>query len=119
MLLPPRRKPVKSGIARVAWRIWPRHKKFVRSHHCVCEGCIQEPIEVSHIRTAANAGTGMKPHDWFSVPMCRAHHAEYHRVGHQTFEGRYRLNLAAIAALMAHTSPDTAMKEAMAGSAEE
>lgn len=110
--LPRRRKVVKSGIRELR-REFPRHRKFIRSHHCVCEDCIQEPIEVSHIRTAANAGVGIKPHDWFTVPMCREHHAEYHRIGHQTFEGRYRLNLTAIAALLAHTSPDKAMKEAM------
>lgn len=58
--IPRRRKVQRSGIARAPRREWPKHRAFLRRHHCVVPECIAEPIEVSHIRTAANAGTGLK-----------------------------------------------------------
>jgi hypothetical protein len=81
-------------------------------------GCEREPIEVSHIRSAANAGTGVKPHDQYAVPMCGgigpdSHHSEYHRIGHASFSRNYGLDLWAIAAEFTRRSPDTAMKEAI------
>jgi hypothetical protein len=109
-LIPPRRKPPKSGISRGARREWPRHRAFLRRHHCVVEGCMAEPIEVSHIRAASNAGTGLKPHDGFAVSMCHVHHLEYHRDGHHTFERRHRLYLDALAAEFVRRSPDLDMR---------
>jgi hypothetical protein len=107
--MPQRRKPPKSGISRGPHREWPRHRAFLRRHHCVVPGCIAEPIEVSHIRTASNAGTGLKPHDAFAVSMCHDHHLEYHRGGHHTFELRHRVDLSAIAAEFVRRSPDRDM----------
>jgi hypothetical protein len=69
-----------------------------------------EPVEVSHIRTASNAGTGLKPHDGFAVSMCHVHHLEYHRVGHHTFERRHRLDLDVLAAEFVRRSPDLDMR---------
>lgn len=115
-VLPKLRKMVKSGILRAPERVWPRHRAWLRRHHCVVTHCLQEPVEVSHIRTASNAGTGLRPHDASSVPMCggpTGHHAEYHRRGHKTFEAKYRLELAAIAAEFTRFSPDLAMLESM------
>jgi hypothetical protein len=111
--LPQRRKPPKSGIHRGPQREWPRHRAFLRRHHCVVTGCMAEPIEVSHIRTAKNAGTALKPHDAFAVSMCPGHHAEYHRDGHHTFERRYRVNLNAIAAEFVRRSPDLEMRASL------
>lgn len=116
--LPPRRKRPKSGIERGVQRVWPRHRYFLRGYGCVVDGCEREPVEVSHIRTAANAGTAVRPHDWNAVPMCGgigpdSHHAEYHLRGHKSFEAKYRLDLLALAAAFAARSTDTAMKEAM------
>ena len=111
--LPQPRKPLKSGISRGARREWPRHRAFLRRHHCVVPGCMAEPIEVSHIRNAANAGTALKPHDAFAVSMCCSHHGEYHRDGHLTFERRHRLDLTAIAAEFARRSPDFEMRASL------
>lgn len=77
-----------------------------------------EPIEVSHIRTAANAGTGLKPHDASAVPMCGgfgplAHHAEYHRIGHDSFEKKHGVNLKAQAAEFTRRSPDAEMRASL------
>lgn len=121
MNLPKRRKKPKSGIERSIRREWPRHRVFLRSHHCVVKGCPAEPIEVSHIRTAANAGTGIKPMDAFAVPMCASdpaigyegHHAEYHRIGHKDFEAKYKLDLKALAAMFTSKSTDTNMRDAL------
>ncbi len=108
--LPQRRKPPKSGISRGPQREWPRHRAFLRRHHCIVPGCMAEPIEVSHLRTANNAGTGLKPHDAFAVSMCHEHHMEYHRDGHQTFEHLYRVDLTAIAAEFVRRSPHIDMR---------
>lgn len=116
MLLPSKRKVARSGILRAPKREYPRHRAWLRRHQCVVSDCMQEPIEVSHIRTAANAGTGIKPHDSSAVPMCgglAGHHAEYHRIGHKSFEAKYRLDLFALAAAFVARSPDTAMRESM------
>lgn len=111
--LPPRRKHPKSGIARAPKRVWSKHRAFIRRHHCVVPGCPAEPIEVSHIRTAANAGVGIKPHDSSSTPMCTGHHREYHQDGHNTFEKRHGVNLKAIAAELLRRSPDTEMRASL------
>jgi hypothetical protein len=113
-LMPQRRKLPRSGISRGPRREWPRHRAFLRRHHCVVSGCIAEPTEVAHIRTADNAGIGLKPHDGFAVSMCHGHHLEYHRDGHHTFERRHRLNLNAIAAEFVRHSPDLDMRESLA-----
>jgi hypothetical protein len=112
MPLPPKRKPARSGIERAPQREWPRHRKFVRSHACSVPGCENGPIEFAHIRTAANAGTSIKPADWNGVSLCRDHHAETHR-GERTFEAKYKIDLKALAAEFARKSPDIAMREAM------
>ena len=111
--LPRRRKPPKSGISRGPQREWPRHRAFLRRHHCVVPGCMAEPIEVSHIRTASNAGTGLKPHDAFAVSMCHEHHVEYHRGGHDTFERRHVVDLYAVAAAFVRRSPDAEMRASL------
>ena len=113
--LPRRRKPPKSGISRGPQREWPRHRAFLRRHHCVVPGCMAEPIEVSHIRTASNAGTGLKPHDAFAVSMCHRHHMEYHRTGHDTFERRHIIDLYALAAEFVRRSPAAEMRASVIG----
>jgi len=76
-------------------REWPRHRRFVRSFGCSVPLCMTNtPIEFAHLRSAANAGTALKPHDAFGVSLCGAdpargiegHHAEYHRIGHRSFQ---------------------------------
>lgn len=111
--LPQKRQRLRSGIERAPKREWSRHRIFLRSHHCVVPHCFDGPIEVSHIRTAANSGTALKPHDCFAVPMCEAHHRCYHQYGHRTFEKATGVNLKALAAAFVKASPDKAMRDSL------
>jgi hypothetical protein len=115
--LPARRQRVRSGIERAPKRIWLRHRKFVRSHCCIVPGCQALETQFAHVRSSANAGTGLKPHDRFGVPLCFLHHDEQHRCGAETFEDRHGLDLFAIAAELARRSPDYRMRVALASGA--
>lgn len=61
------------------------HLNFIRSFHCVRDGCQGMPIECAHVRNGSGAGMGQKPDDWRVVPLCREHHGQQHTVGEQTF----------------------------------
>lgn len=111
--LPPKRQRERSGILREPRREWPRHRRFIRSFSCCVPGCAETPIQVAHIRSAANSGTGIKPHDSSAVPMCVAHHYRQHQIGQPAFEKTYGVNLAALATELMRKSPDKAMREAM------
>lgn len=76
-------------------------------------GCYDDRIEFAHIRSAANAGIGLKPHSAFGVSLCHAHHAEAHSIGHDTFARKYGLDLWALARTFVRNSPDTAMRESL------
>lgn len=74
------------------------HLKWIRQQPCCVPGCEWRGIiHAHHIRTAANSGTGMKPPDRDTVPMCGPHHRHGHLVGWRTFEARSRIDLAALA----------------------
>jgi hypothetical protein len=62
-------------------------------------------IEAHHVRENGNAGAGMKPPDLDVVSLCSYHHAEGHRIGWETFERKYRLDLSKIAEQLAARSP--------------
>ncbi len=111
--LPAKRPTPKSGIPRAPKRVWLRHRKFVRSHCCVVPGCEATDIQFCHIRTAANAGTGLKPHDAHSFPACFNNHREQHDCGQGTFEDRHGIDLDPIAATLVLRSPDVQMRLAM------
>jgi hypothetical protein len=117
--LPPKRERPRMNLRAPLQRDWPRHRRFVRSFGCSVPLCENDtPMEFAHLRSAANAGTGVKPHDAFGVSLCGAdplrsiegHHAEYHRIGHQSFERKYRIDLRAIAAEFVRASPDWEMR---------
>lgn len=115
MQLPAKRKPQKSGILRAPKRKYPRHESFVRRHQCCVPGCEQGPIVFAHVRSAANSGTGLKPHSASGVSLCDAHHREQHQIGQPAFERTHKIDLAALAAEFTRHSPDTAMKAALVG----
>jgi hypothetical protein len=110
-MLPKKRRPQRSGIERAPKREWPRHRKFVRSFVCAVPGCGKRSV-CAHLRTAANAGTGLKPGDWDTVPLCNEHHAEQEGRT-ESFCRKYRIDLWALAAELARRSPDWKMREAM------
>jgi hypothetical protein len=111
--LPKRRPVVKSGIERGPKREWPRHRKFVRSFGCCVPGCEDGPIEFAHVRSAANAGTSLRPHDAFAISLCTSHHREQHNIGQPAFERKYGIDMSALAASFVKASPDSAMRESL------
>ena len=71
--LPPRRERPRLNLREPLQREWPRHRRFVRSFGCSVPLCTTNtPIEFAHLRSAANAGTALKPHDAFGVSLCGA-----------------------------------------------
>lgn len=69
------------------------------------------PIVAAHVRNSdltppeQKGGTGIKPHDQWTVPMCDVHHSEQHAIGEPAFERKYSLNLGASAIKLAAMSP--------------
>lgn len=112
-MLPRKRQRQRSGIERVAPRIWHRHRRFVRAHDCCVPNCTGSPIEFAHVRSSATAGVGYKPHDAFGVSLCFAHHREQHDDGVETFQRRHGINLGALAAEFVKHSPDVEMRASL------
>lgn len=109
--LPQKRQRPKSGIARAPKRIWLRHRKFVRSHQCCVPGCQALLVDVAHLRSVEmGSGTSLKPHDRYTVPLCRHHHLEQEPAGPDAFGDRHGIDLWAIAEELVRTSPDTQMR---------
>ena len=109
MLLPRRLKRPRLAVQAPLRRLWPRHRRWVRSHGCCVPHCQAPEVEFAHLRSAANAGTGQKPHDAFGVSLCRGHHDEQHRLGAASFGDKYQIDLWALAAEFARRSPDQDM----------
>jgi hypothetical protein len=55
------------------------HRRFVAQQPCLI--CGRQPCDAHHLRFAQSRGLGQKVSDEFTVPLCRAHHRELHRVG--------------------------------------
>lgn len=109
--LPQKRAKTRSGIERAPKRIWLRHRKFVRSHCCCVPGCAALLVDVAHLRSVEiGAGTGLKPHDAFTVPLCRNHHMEEEACGPDAFGDRHGIDLWAIAAELTRKSRDINMR---------
>src|SRR2546429_8681268 len=70
-------------------------------------------VDFAHLRSAANAGTGQRPHDIFGVSLCRKHHDEQHRIGADAFGEKYKIDLWAFAAEFARRSPDWQMRASL------
>lgn len=92
----------------------PRHLAWVRSLGCCVPGCKRTPIHAHHIRTAATAGTGIKPADRDCANICWYHHAEGHQIGWITWQRRHRIILAAHAARLAQRSRELGILPALA-----
>jgi hypothetical protein len=86
-------------------RACPAHRAWVRQHRCSVSGCLTGPIECAHIRSGTDGGCALKPSDRWTISLCRAHHAEQHRIGEPAFEIRYALDLVALAGVFARRSP--------------
>lgn len=99
--LPKKRKKEKMGLRDSAIIRSRQHLVFVRSFVCsimdknghVCDG----KVEAAHVRTLTDGGTGLKPSDCFSIPLCSAAHREQHQIGESAFETKYQIKMRAIA----------------------
>ena len=113
VVLPDKRKRPKMAVRPAEQKVWPRHRRWVRSHGCCVPGCIARRVEFAHLRSAANAGTGQKPHDAFGISLCRDHHDEQHRLGTAAFAVKYHIDPWALAAEFVRRSPDREMRTSL------
>lgn len=111
MILP--RKKARARTKPVERRIWERHRRFVRGHECAVANmdCLG-PTEFAHLRLGTHTGMKQRPHDAFGISLCRFHHDEAHH-GEATFQAKYKLDWAALAAEFVRRSPDTKMRDAL------
>lgn len=79
----------------------PDYLEFVRRHHSAtwwggrAAGSVPSPEEVHptdeplsvahHVRIRTDGGTGLKPTDYFSVPLSDEEHKRLHAIGEETF----------------------------------
>jgi hypothetical protein len=70
-------------------------------------------VEFAHLRSAANAGVALKPHDMFGISLCRVHHDEQHRLGALSFGRTYQIDQWALATEFAQRSPDWEMRASL------
>lgn len=110
-MLPRKIKRPKMGVRPPERKIFMRHRRHVKSHGCSVPGCNEGPIEFAHVRSAANAGKDIKPHDAFGISLCRKHHRWQHNRGADSFERQFGVSMWKLAGQFVRTSPDLAMRE--------
>ena len=57
------------------------HLRFIALQPCTI--CGRQPCEAHHIRYAQPSALGRRVSDEFTVPLCRVHHRELHRIGNE------------------------------------
>jgi len=82
------------GRSRFPKRRNPEFKKWLRTFPCSVEGC-ESPSECAHVKSQGAGGDDVGA----CVPLCAGHHRfDLHQYGIATFQLRYGLDLAQIAA---------------------
>src|SRR5215475_15188167 len=61
------------------------HLKFIRELDCMV--CGSPWTQAAHVRAGTDGGTGMKPGDRYTVPLCMTCHEKQHRIGELSFWG--------------------------------
>lgn len=75
---------------------------WVRSLPCAVPGCTNQPSQNAHVNPEGDpSGMGRKGDACQVIPLCRAHHAEYHQDGQRTFNDRHRIDVDLIAVSVA------------------
>jgi ERF superfamily len=75
----PQRLPVaRPSLAKTTRHRDVEHLRFVASQACLI--CARQPSDAHHLRFAQLRALGRKVSDEFTVPLCRSHHREAHRV---------------------------------------
>lgn len=111
MIYPKRRPRVLSGIERGPQREFPGHRAWVRGHACRVPGCENRKIEAAHVQGSLEVpkdergGMALKAHDKWTVPECDTHHAESHKIGHNAFDKKYRIDRVQTARQLQARSP--------------
>jgi hypothetical protein len=62
-------------------------------------------VEAHHVRVGTDGGIGLKPSDWWCVPICLQHHREHDALGWQSFEAKHGIDLRFLASDLAAKSP--------------
>ena len=62
----------------------PKYLEFVRSRAC-CVCGLKYTVVAHHIRMGGGGGTGIKPSDYRTVPLCDNHHKLLHQMGERSF----------------------------------
>jgi hypothetical protein len=57
------------------------HLRFIARQPCTV--CGRQPCEAHHIRFSQPSALGRRVSDEFTVPLCRVHHRELHRIGNE------------------------------------
>lgn len=63
-----------------------KHLSFIRKLPC-CVCRVSGNTEAAHVRIGTQGGTGIKPSDEFTVPLCVYCHRKSHQIGERTFWG--------------------------------
>ena len=112
-MIPKRKKKPKMGLREPTAIKCAGHLQWVRGHECCVWGKLEQlgdgyarhhscegKTEAHHV-VSRGAGGG----DEQVVPLCSKAHADGHRMGWETFQKRYRVDLASTAADMWKQSP--------------
>src|SRR5204862_1882115 len=76
---PPAEQPLRRHVPAKTRRLRDKnHLDFVSAQPCLI--CGRQPCDAHHIRFAQPRALGRKVSDEFTVPLCRIHHRELHRV---------------------------------------
>ena len=70
---------------------------FVRSKGCCICG---HPAEAHH--AVGRRGTGVKPSDYGTIPLCRRHHQEVHALGVDSFQKKHDVSFIEVVANLMH-----------------
>lgn len=107
-MLPRKKDIIKAARAAADPDRSPKHMAWIRRTF-VCaafrSGDCEGPNHAHHVRSAATAGTGLKPPDFDTVPLCVLHHDEIHQIGAESFERKHGVDLLAEARMLAKLSP--------------
>lgn len=89
------------GVRKPRWYRNQGYLAWIRSFVCsiggrpghICGG----GIEAAHARVGTDGGAGVKPSDWWTLPLCHDAHAEQHQIGEPAFEKKYAISMREIA----------------------
>jgi len=114
-LIPKRRKAPKMGCKEPTVYRSDGHLKWIRGHQCAVAGVLDPcsgRMEAAHARTGTDGGTGFKPSDWWTLPLCFHHHETVQtNIGEPAFEARYAIDMKAIARALWAKSPHRRKQE--------